>query len=139
MKTTTGLLAPALAYFALVFGAGFLLGAARVLWLVPRLGVRAAELLEMPLMLLVVFLAARSIAKQFAVPAQAAPRLAMGLIALSLLLAVEFTLVTWLQGMTIRESFANRDPVSASAYVASLVLFALMPLLLCRARHEHDR
>lgn len=36
------------AYFGLVFGAGFLLGCIRVPFLVPRLGARVAELLEMP-------------------------------------------------------------------------------------------
>ncbi|MBP8296721.1 MAG: hypothetical protein KAX84_11480 [Burkholderiales bacterium] len=44
----------ALTYFALVFAAGFVMGAVRVPFLVPRLGVRVAELLVviavMPLM-----------------------------------------------------------------------------------------
>jgi hypothetical protein len=35
-----------LLYFALVFGAGFVLGAVRVLWIVSRFGARAAELME---------------------------------------------------------------------------------------------
>lgn len=33
-------------YFGWVFGAGFLLGTIRVLWVVPRFGTRTAELLE---------------------------------------------------------------------------------------------
>lgn len=37
-----------LAYFGCVFGVGFLLGIVRVLWLVPLLGERMAELLEIP-------------------------------------------------------------------------------------------
>lgn len=32
----------AVAYFALVFGAGFALGTIRILWMVPRLGTRMA-------------------------------------------------------------------------------------------------
>ena len=41
-------------YFALVFGAGCVLGPVRILWLVPRVGTRAAELIEMPIMLAVI-------------------------------------------------------------------------------------
>ena len=48
-----------LLYFALVFGTGFLLGPIRLLWLVPRFGTRIAELMEMPVMLVVIVLAAR--------------------------------------------------------------------------------
>jgi len=45
--------AAALEYVARVFGAGFVLGIVRELWVRPRVGVRAAELLELPLMLVV--------------------------------------------------------------------------------------
>ena len=33
-------------YFALVFGAGFVLGPIRILWVVPRFSTRIAELIE---------------------------------------------------------------------------------------------
>ena len=46
-------------YFALVFGAGFLLGSIRVPFLVPRLGERAAELIEMPFMFVAIVVSAR--------------------------------------------------------------------------------
>jgi hypothetical protein len=46
-------------YFALVFGAGFVLGTIRTLWVVPRFGTRMAELMEMPIMLAVTIVAAR--------------------------------------------------------------------------------
>ncbi|GAB4379704.1 MAG: hypothetical protein Kow00121_34360 [Elainellaceae cyanobacterium] len=47
------ILRAAVLYFTLVFGTGFILGVIRVLWVVPYLGTRWAELLEMPIMLVV--------------------------------------------------------------------------------------
>jgi hypothetical protein len=43
-------------YFAIVFGAGFVLGPIRLLWAVPRFGERMAELMEAPVMLSLPFL-----------------------------------------------------------------------------------
>ena len=54
------------AYFAIVFVVGFALGTIRTLWLVSRLGVRAAELLEMPVMVFASFLVARWIVARMA-------------------------------------------------------------------------
>jgi hypothetical protein len=121
-----------LLYFALTFGAGFVLGPIRILWLEPRLGVRAAELLEMPVMVAVIFVAARWLTDRLAVPPRAWPRLGMGMLAAALLLAAEFGLVLRLRGLTLEDYFASRDPVSGSAYYASVLLLALMPLLVNR-------
>jgi hypothetical protein len=55
-------------YFALVFGTGFVLGTIRTIWVVPRVGTRAAELMEMPMMLAVSILAARWTVLHRAVP-----------------------------------------------------------------------
>ena len=121
---------PALTYFAIVFAVGFVLGIVRVGWLVPRLGARAAELIEMPLMLLTCYYAARWVVRRFQVPPLPAARLAVGFIALACLLAVEFTVVIWMQGISVREAIAGRDPVSGMVYALSLMLFALMPLLI---------
>jgi len=119
-------------YFALAFGAGFALGTLRVLLVVPRLGARTAELIEAPLMLAVTVLAARWVVRRLAVPPAWVPRLAMGGIALGLLLAAEFTLVLGLRGMTMREYFATLDPVSGTVYYVLLVVFAVMPLFVIR-------
>jgi hypothetical protein len=35
-------------YSALIFGVGFVLGAIRTLWIIPRLGTRVAEWMERP-------------------------------------------------------------------------------------------
>jgi hypothetical protein len=53
-------------YCALPFGAGFVLGGIRVLWVVPRVGERTAELMETPIMLVVLMLAARWVARRLA-------------------------------------------------------------------------
>lgn len=122
----------ALLYFALVFGAGFLLALIRIPLLVPRLGVRAAELIEMPIMLAVIFFAARWMVRRSPQLATHAARLEVGCIALGLLLLTEFSVVLWLQGFSVRDAIASRDPVSGAAYALSLMVFALMPLLITR-------
>jgi hypothetical protein len=119
-------------YFALVFGGGFLLGAVRVPLLVPRLGERVAELMEMPVMLVVIILSARFIIKRFAMPATATVCLGTGLFALILLLTAELLLAAVLRGRSPAEYIASRDPVSGGVYLAMLVLFALMPLIVTR-------
>jgi hypothetical protein len=122
-----------LAYFALVFGAGFVLGAIRVPLLVPRLGVRVAELIEMPIMLVVIVLAARFIARRFSLARSISVRLGVGAVALGLLLAAELLLAFLFRGQSVGEYIASRDPVSGGVYAATLVLFGLMPLALARS------
>ena len=117
-----------LLYFALVFGAGFALGPLRILFLVPRLGERAAELLELPVMVGLSWLAARWVTRRLAVPAATGARLGMGVLAGALLLAAEFALVLPLRGLTLAEYFATRDPVAGTAYYVAVLLMALMPL-----------
>jgi hypothetical protein len=121
-----------LVYFALTFGAGFVLGPFRILVLVPRLGARAAELVELPVMLGITWLAARWVTQRFSVPPQRGPRLSVGAMAGALLLLAEFTLVLRLRGLTLEEYFATRDPVSGAAYYAAVLLLVLMPLLVNR-------
>ena len=119
-------------YFALVFGAGFVLGMIRVPFLVPRLGERVAELVEMPFMLVAILLAARFIIRRFSLPAKVLARLGAGFVALGLLVAAEVLLAVALQDRTLGEYVASRDPVSGSIYLAMLALFAVMPLVLAR-------
>lgn len=119
-------------YFALVFGAGFVLGSIRVPFLVPRLGERAAELIEMPFMFVVVLVSARFIIKRFGLPAHALPRLGAGFLALGFLVAAEVLLAVALQDRTLGEYVASRDPVSGIVYLAMLAMFAVMPFVLAR-------
>lgn len=125
--------AAAAVYFAWVFGAGFALGVVRELWLAPRVGARTAQLLETPLMLGVVLIAARASVRRFAVPRRLGARLAVGLLALALLLGAEVALALGLRGLSPAEIVTARDPVAGTVYALALVLFAAMPALV-RAR-----
>ena len=124
----------ALLYFAIVFGVGFVLGTIRTIWLVPRVGARAAELFEMPLMLVVVVVTARVVVRSQSIASTKSARLAVGCIGLILMLAAEFGFVLRLRGISIGQYLASRDPVAGTRYYLMLVVFALMPLWVGKAK-----
>ena len=116
-------------YFALVLGTGFVLGVLRVLFLVPRIGERSAELAEMPIMAAVIFISAGYILRRFPAVCQPSRSLIAGVLAFLLLVAAELALATVLQDRTVAEFIASRDKVSGSVYFALLLVFAVMPRL----------
>ena len=120
----------ALLYFALVMGTGFALGSVRVPLLVPRIGERYAELIEMPFMLAAIVFAARHVVRRFALLPRPAIRLQVGFVALALAVVAELALAALLQGRSVAAYIASRDPVSGSVYLAMLMMFALMPAIL---------
>ena len=124
-------------YFLLVFGAGFVLGVIRTLVLLPVLEARTAELLEVPLMLAVIYFAARLIVHWLTprLPEQkssATAFFAVGSLALALLLLAEFGFVLQLRGLSLAEYFATRDPVAGAAYYGSLLIYWFAPLVLSK-------
>jgi hypothetical protein len=131
-NTATKLFMSSAEYFAIVFGAGFVFGTARVMWLVPTVGVRVAELTELPLMLAVVFFAARWVNRRFLTERDQSARLIVGVVAFALLLLAELLLGVTLGGLSPKEVFLNHDPVSGTAYYLNLCAFALMPWYLGR-------
>lgn len=124
-------------YFTLVFGTGFVLGTVRVLWLVPAVGTRIAEFLEAPIMFAVIILAARWIVGRLAVPPTIPSRLAVGGIALSLVLVLDFTVVLWIRGLSLDQYVEAFDPVAGTAYFVMLGVFALMPLFVVRRERSN--
>src|SRR5690348_16080125 len=119
-------------YFLMVFAVGFVLGTFRTLWVAPKLGVRTAELMEAPLMFGVSILAAHWVVRHLALSSQWPVRLCCGGIALGLMLLSEFTFARWLRGLTIREYFATRDPISGAVYCLTLGAFAVIPAFVRR-------
>ena len=126
------LLGPAVAYFGLVFSIGFVLGAIRVSLLVPRIGVRLAELLEMPVMIAASIWSARFVVRRFDLPTSHRVRLQVGVMAFALLVGAEFAFAYYFQGLSPLKYIASRDVVSGPIYIASLALFAVLPMLVLR-------
>ncbi len=124
--------AAALAYFAIVFAAGFVLGTIRTLVLAPRLGDLAAVAVEIPFMLLLAWLACRRLVRRFAVPPRAADRLIMGGLAFVLLLAAEL-LLSLAFGRGPAEFFARLAEPAGSLGLLAQVVFGLLPLVVARA------
>ena len=115
-------------YFLMVFAVGFVLGIIRTLWVAPKLGARTAELMEAPLMFGVSIVAARWVVRRLMLSPKWPSRFLCGGVALGLMLLSEFMLVRWLRGLTIRDYFATRDPVSEAVYYLTLVAFAVIPV-----------
>ena len=128
----TRIIKAALLYFVIVFGAGSVLGPIRILFAVPRLGARIAELVETSLMLIVIILAARLVVRRFHLPSHVIYHLATGVLAFALGLLFEFGVVLKLRGLTLTEYFDTRDPVATAVYYLTLVAFALMPAFVRR-------
>lgn len=116
-------------YFVLVFGTGFLLGSVRVPFIVPRIGERYAELAEMPLMFTAIFFASRYVLRKYGQKTETVGLIAMGAIALLLLVISELLLAVLLADRGVTEYVASRDKVSGSVYLAMLILYAAMPWL----------
>jgi MFS family permease len=130
------ILKAAVIYFALVFAAGFVLGPIRIFFLVPRFGVRLAEMMEFPVMLVVIVLAAKWLVRKFQL---AAHTLLVGFLALGLMIAFEFTPVLWLRGTTLFDYFRERDPVAGVVYYLMFQVFAAMPFFMAhKASVDYD-
>jgi len=110
-------------YFFVVFGTGFVLGIVRALWILPRMGPRISELLEMPIMFVVSVWAARWVAQRF----PSANHLSIGFVALGFLLLAEFAFAWQLRHLTPVEYITRRDPFAGTVYALLLGVFALLP------------
>lgn len=122
----------ALAYFALVFGAGFLLGPLRILVLEPRFGLVAAAAIELPVLIGVMVLAARWALRHFAVPGRLAHWLGIGALAVGLQQIGDLGVALALRGMSVADHLAYFSTTPGRMLLASLVVFALMPAVVGR-------
>lgn len=129
----------AISYFVIVFTAGFALGVIRTLWLVPALGERNAELLELPVMVGFYTAVAFYLVRRWRAQLTVQGTVVAGAAALSILLAFEFSVVLYLRGLTLGEYLESRDWLAGSAYLLSLLLFAAMPVFVYLRESGNDR
>jgi hypothetical protein len=125
---------PAIAYFALVFAAGFLLGTVRTLFVrdAPSAGRLLGVLIELPIMLSASWFLCRTVIRRFAVASTVAVRAVMGGLAFALLLLAELLVGALLFGRTPGEHFALYRDASYALGLAAQIGFALMPLVQLR-------
>lgn len=126
-----------IAYFAMVFALGFVLGTLRTLFVqaVPDAGRLVGVLIELPIMLVASWFACRYLVRRFAVAPEVVPRATMGGVAFALLLIAEMLVGAVLFGRTPAEHVALYREASYALGLAAQAAFALLPF----ARMRRDR
>jgi hypothetical protein len=130
-RTWRSATAAGVAYFALVFALGFLLGTLRTL-LVPEgsgSGRLVGVLIELPLMLAASWLACGYVVRRLRVERRLGARALMGGVAFALMMFAELAIGAILFGRSAGEHFALYREASYVLGLAAQAGFALMPLL----------
>lgn len=120
-----------LAYFALVFALGFVLGTVRTLFVAdaPGGGRLLGVLIELPIMLTASWFLCGFAIRRFGVPATPGARARMGGLAFVLLLLAELLVGALLFGRSIGEHFALYREASYALGLAAQIAFGLMPVI----------
>lgn len=121
----------ALLYLAVIFTLAFAFGAFRVSWLAPRIGDVAAVLIEVPLILIASYVAARAIMPRFGIRNGVAA-LTMGALAFALLLMLECALAVLAFGQSATAWAAALATLPGMIGLLGQLGFALMPWAVMR-------
>lgn len=124
-----GLVPAVLAYFGLVFAAGFIFGALRVSLIEPRVGRLVATLIEGPLLILVTVAAARRVISYFELSGHRLALAGVGCLAVSLVFCADFGVGLLLRQMSFGEHWTYLLTPSGLVYLLLLAVFSAMPLL----------
>ena len=119
-------------YFLVVFGAGFVLGSIRVLWLEPRLGTLLATACEAPFLLMTIVFAARWVPRTMKLKHDRTSLLAMGICALAFQQMADLAVGLGLRGVSFGQQIAHLATPQGTLYVFLLIIFAGAPVVLNR-------
>ena len=128
-------------YFTVVFLAGTIFGSIRVPFLLPAIGTRYAELLEMPLMMFVIWLSAQITISQLEADEYLTP-IFIGALGLVWLVAMELATTIILQGgwwNGIRVYFVGRDVIAGPVYALAVMSYAIMPWYIWHNRKQETK
>ena len=123
-------------YCGVVFAAGFVLGAMRILVVAPAIGELAAVLVEMPFILGISVVVADRLIGLWRVGETVAERLTMGSAALALLLVVETGFAMVLTGQSLTRQLATYGQADKLVGLAGQIVFAALPALLLVVRRQ---
>jgi hypothetical protein len=121
----------AIAYWAVVFALGFVLGTIRVLWLAPRVGIMPATALELPVMVGASWIASGWLIRRFAI-VNGGQALAVGALAFAILMVAECALAVTLMAQSPAQWLSGLAAPHGLLGLAGQGAFAVMPLLRLR-------
>jgi len=120
-------------YVLAVFAVAFLLGAVRVMWIVPRVGPFWAVAVEVPLVIAVSWVTCKWVLARIAL-AGTVPHLAMGVLAFGILMVLEAGLAVLVFGQTLTPYLASMATPSGALGLAGQFIFAFVPAIQHRVR-----
>jgi len=123
-----------LGYFGAVFGVGLLLDVARTAFVAPYIGDSVAELIEAPVMLGVITVAAWALARRFR--GSRGDLAAIGAFAALLLLVADLGVEYLLRGPAPYGVVTGRITIAGAVHLTLVVLFGALPYLFWRAPAE---
>lgn len=121
----------AIAYWAMVFALGFVLGTIRVTWVIPLVGLLPATMIELPIILAASWFASGWLVRRFVI-VRGSEALAIGALAFAILMAAECALAVTLMAQSPAQWLTGLAAPHALLGLAGQVVFALMPWLIVR-------
>jgi hypothetical protein len=122
-----------IAYFAMIFALGFVLGTVRVLFIIPYIGEWYATLLELPVILTASWFASGWLINGMQIAPDNASRLTMGLIAFSLLILADLMLGLAF-GRSLGEQASAITQPAGLLGLAGQIVFGLLPWIRSKLR-----
>jgi hypothetical protein len=125
----THIFAAALAYFALVFATGFILGSVRVPLIEPRFGKFIATLIEAPIMIAAIIVAAGYVTASFALAGRRLALSFVGILAVFFAGIADLCVGLFLMQLRFGEQLVYLMTPAGLTYLLLLAIFAAMPLV----------